>query len=193
VEAAPLAVPSDGRLLERLAEGDEAAFEALFLRHYGQVYGVLFRMLGDRDEAEDAAQEVFLKLHGQRFPRGREHTLSGWLYRVASNTALNRLRGAARRERRETLVAQEARVLGGEEEPDPAQQVVREEERALVRRALEALPEKSRLCLVLRQAGLSYAEMAEALGVAPSSVGTLLSRAEARFREQYMAIVRKEG
>src|SRR5690606_2055382 len=141
----------------------------------------------------DAAQEVFLKLYGQRFPRGREHTLGGWLFRVASNTALNRLRGDGRRGRRESEAAGEAQVLGPQGEPDPAQQVVRAEERALVRRALAALPEKSRLCLVLRQAGLSYAEVAQALDVAPSSVGTLLARAEARFRERYAVISKEEG
>ncbi len=188
-----MAIPPDSLLLEKVARGDEAAFETLFLRYYGQVYGVLFRVLGDRVEAEDLAQEVFLKLHGQRFRQGREHTLGGWLYRVAVNMALNRQRGEDRRGRREAAVAVEDWTLGAGEPPDPAYVALRNEERALVRLTLGELPKRSRACLVLRQAGSSYAEIAQALGVAPSSVGTLLARAEERFRERYLALREKEG
>jgi RNA polymerase sigma-70 factor (ECF subfamily) len=171
-----------------LARGDESAFEALFLRYYARVYGIAFRVLGDRQEAEDLAQEVFLKLCGRRFASGREHNLAGWLYRTAVNTALNRARGQGRREQREMALAWEARTMGADEAPDPAQQVISREERAAVRRALAGLSEKSRLCLLLRHAGLSYAEIARALDVAPGSVGTLLARAEERFRERYLAL-----
>lgn len=193
MEALPLAAPPDPLLLEGLAKGDKAAFETLFLRYYPQVYGVLFRLLGDRQAAEDLAQEVFLRLYRRRFDRGREHALGGWLYRVAVNAALNRLRGEARRERRESAAVAEARTLWSGQEPDPAQMAIRNEQRALVRRALADLPERARACLVLRQAGLSYAEIAQALGVAPGSVGTLLARAEERFRERYRALSHEEG
>lgn len=187
-----MAAPPDSLLLANLAKGDEVAFEALFLRYYSQVYGVLFRLLGDRHEAEDLAQEVFLKLHGQRFPGGHEHTLGGWLYRVAVNLALNHLRSAERRGRREVAAAAETRTLDGDAAPDPAQVALRNEERALVRRALADLPEKPRTCLILRQAGLSYAEIAQAVGVAPGSVGTLLARAEETFRARYLALREEE-
>jgi RNA polymerase sigma-70 factor (ECF subfamily) len=188
-----LAAPPDPLLLEGLARGDEVAFEALFLRYYAHVYGVLFRLLGDRQEAEDAAQEVFLKLHDQRFARQREHSLGGWLYRVAVNLALNRRRGDERRAKREATAASEEVTLHGSGEPDPADLALRNEERTQVRRALAELPERSRLCLLLRHAGLSYAEVAAALGVAPGSVGTLLARAEERFRERYRELSREEG
>ena len=193
MEAASLAMPPDALLLDKLAEGDETAFETLFLRYYAQVYGVLFRLLGERAEAEDAAQEVFLKLHGQRFSSGREHILGGWLYRVATNVALNRLRGRGRRSQRESLAALEGELLGESASPDPAVAAIRAEERALVRRALADLPERSRTCLLLRHSGLPYGEIAQALGVAPGSVGTLLARAEARFRERYAALSSEEG
>lgn len=138
---------------------------------------------------------MFLKLHGRRFARGQEHSLGGWLYRVAVNAALNRRRGDERRGKREVAAAAEERVLasGASMGPDPAQVALRNEERALVRRALADLPERSRLCLLLRHAGLSYAEVAEAIGVAPGSVGTLLARAEERFRERYHELSREEG
>ncbi len=193
MEAPPLAIPPEPLLLEGLAKGDEAAFETLFLRYYPQVYAVLFRLLGDRQEAEDLAQEVFLKLHGRRFSRGREHSLGGWLHRVAVNAALNRLRGETRRGRREEAAALESRTVGGDEEPDPALVVVRNEERALVRRALAGLSPRARACLILRHSGLAYAEIAQALGVAPGSVGTLLARAEEGFRVRYRALRQEEG
>jgi RNA polymerase sigma-70 factor, ECF subfamily len=191
LEASLLLTPSDALLLEGLAKGDEAAFDALFVRYYPRVYGVAFRFLGDRDEAEDVAQEVFLKLHQQRFGPG-EQQLGGWLYRVAVNLCRNRERGSSRRQRREETATLEARLVKPAE-PDPAVAAVRAEERALVRRALADLPERSRHLLLLRQAGLSYAEVAAALGIAPGSVGTLLARAEERFRERYLALSREEG
>ncbi|MHB1007389.1 MAG: sigma-70 family RNA polymerase sigma factor [Chloroflexota bacterium] len=192
MEAQPLAIPPDAALLRGLAGGDEAAFETLFLRYYAQVYGVLFRLVGDRQEAEDLAQEVFLKLHGQRFGRAEEQNLGGWLYRVAVNAALNARRAGQRRERREESATRQARVLSVGEAPDPAQVALRNEERVLVRRALAGLAERDRLCLVLRYAGLSYAEVAKAIEVAPGSVGTLLARAEERFRERFRALGEEE-
>ena len=192
MEASLLAIPPDALLLQGLARGEEAAFEMLFLRHYPRVYGVAFRFLGDRDEAEDVAQEVFLKLHGQRFPAG-EQQLGGWLYRVTVNLCLNRARGNGRRQLREVAATVEARVRGEGGAADPAAEAIRREQRAQVRRALADLPERSRVILLLRQAGLSYAEIAETVGVAPGSVGTLLARAEERFRERYLALAREEG
>lgn len=191
MEASLLLTPSDALLLEGLAKGDEASFDALFLRYYLRVYGVAFRFLGDRDEAEDVAQEVFLKLHGRHF-RPREQQLAGWLYRVGLNLCRNRERGSSRRQRREETATTEARLLGQGLEPDPAGEAVRAEERALVRRALAELPERSRHILLLRQSGLSYAEVAAVMGIAPGSVGTLLARAEERFRERYLALSREE-
>ena len=192
MEASLLAVPPDSLLLQGLARGEEAAFAALFLRHHPRVYGVAFRFLGDRDEAEDVAQEVFLKLHGQRFPES-EPQLGGWLYRVAVNLCLNRVRGNNRRQQREATATLEARTRGDGEAADPAAEAARREQRAQVRRVLADLPERSRLIMLLRQVGLSYAELAQAVGVAPGSVGTLLARAEERFRERYLALVREEG
>ncbi|MHB1132705.1 MAG: sigma-70 family RNA polymerase sigma factor [Chloroflexota bacterium] len=187
-----MAAQPDSLLLEGLAKGDEAAFEALFLRYYSRVFAVAFRFLGDRDEADDVAQEVFLKLHGQRFGPG-EQQLGGWLYRVATNLCLNRTRGTGRRERHEASAAGEASLTGQGGAPDPAAMALRGEERALVRRALAALPAPARAILLLRQTGLSYAEIGEAVGVAAGSVGTLLARAEEKFREQYLTLTGEEG
>jgi RNA polymerase sigma-70 factor (ECF subfamily) len=156
----------------------EANFDALFLAHYDEVYRLLYRIVGTRDEAEDLAQETFLRLARQRFGLGREHNLRGWLYAVASNLAFNALRGRGRRQRREEIVFRQADSGG---EPDPAEALIQDDERAAVRRTLAVLPERQARLLMLRHSGLSYREIAEVLGMAPGSVGTTLARAEAAF------------
>lgn len=161
-------------------------FQATFLEHYGAIYRHLFRLLGSPEEAEDLAQEAFLRLYRQRFPPGREHNVRAWLYRVATHLAYNALRSQRRREKREQAEAREVEPLPG---MDPAEAALREEARKSVRRALGCLRPRDAQLLLLRYAGLSYREVAEVLGVAPGSVGTLLARAEAAFERAYRAMV----
>ncbi len=136
-------------------------------------------------EAEDLAQETFLRLYRQRFPAGREHHVRGWLLRVATNLAYNALRGDKRRTQRQNATAcQEAT---SSDAADPAEAAAQREEQARVRQVLASLPSRQAELLLLRHAGLSYAELAATLGVAPGSVGTLLARAEAAFAAAYRA------
>jgi RNA polymerase sigma-70 factor, ECF subfamily len=159
----------------------EAAFQAAFTEHYSRVYGVLFRLLGERDEAEDLTVETFWRLW-QRQPAQHEN-LGGWLYRVALRLGYNALRSARRRARYELQAGVDA--LEQSAPPDPAQAAELAETRSRVRAALAQLPERDAQLLMLRQAGLSYQELAAALGVAPGSVGTLLHRAETAFEWVY--------
>lgn len=179
---------SDSLLLQRLTRGDAASFDALFYRHYDRVYGLLFRLVGNRAEAEDVAQEVFLKLHDHGRGRraiGQDENVGGWLYRVAMNLGYNALRERARRDARNVHLVPEAEA-GIESQAD------RREERALVRAALARLPERQALLLLLRQMNFSYAECAAICEVAPGSVGTLLARAAAAFRREYLALAGQE-
>lgn len=169
-------------LLDQLRLGDQGAFEAVFRAYHGQVFATAYRLLGVAQEAEDVTQEVFVRLYLRPLPAGREHNLLGWLLRVATNLAYNVLRGARRRRAREDRA-----LPGGAGElapsaPDPAADA---EVAAAVREVLAELPERQVQLLLLRQAGLTYAELAAALGVAEGSVGTLLARAERAFRERY--------
>jgi RNA polymerase sigma-70 factor (ECF subfamily) len=172
------AIP-DALLLRRFYQGDEASFETLFQRHYDMVYGVLFRLTGTREQAEDLAQEVFLKL--TRGPLAYGDNIAGWLYRVAVNSGYNALRESARRGRRE-------RIAAGDEPssvPGPEEEAQRRAIQARVRWALARIPARSAKLLVLREAGFSYRELAEIVGVAPGSVGTLLARAQAALARAY--------
>ena len=177
--------PEDDRGGERLSRdavgsrsGD--SFESVFLHHWQTVYAVLFRLVGTREEAEDLAQEVFIRLYQKPLPAERSHNVGGWLYRVATNLGFNALRAKRRRLVRESLPPDPAA------EPLPLDRALAEEDRLEVRRALADLSERQQACLVLKYQGFSYAEIADSLGVNPSSVGTILARAEAEFRRHYL-------
>jgi len=177
---------SDNLLLEGVSAGDTLSFETLFYRYYDRVYGILFRLVGNRAEAEDLTQEVFLKLY-QKPPRhaNNDH-IGGWLYRVATNHGYNHLRGQNRRwQYNRWLVPGHDRNAPELSENNPAQVVERREAQASTRAALARLPERQTQLLLLRQMGLSYAELAEACSVAPGSVGTLLARAAKAFEKAY--------
>jgi RNA polymerase sigma factor (sigma-70 family) len=153
-------------------------FERLFMAEYGKVVAVANRVLADRTEAEDVAQEVFLDFHRKHRPDAGY--ASAWLHRAAVHTALNRIRGRKRRERRELSDAQT------QDRPvvDPQQVVELEEDRRQVREALSRLPTKPASVLALRYSGLSYVEVGTALGVGAGQVGTLLRRAEQALRKE---------
>ena len=162
------------------ARQELAAFEALFVQYYTRVYAVLFRLVGDRAEAEDLTLETFWKLWRQ--PPPRADNLAGWLYRVATRLGYNAMRAAQRRQRHERAAAESLEPADG---GDPAEEAERAIERARVRAILGRMPERNAQLLMLRHAGLAYKEIAAALGVSPSSVGTLLTRAEAEFEKLY--------
>jgi RNA polymerase sigma-70 factor (ECF subfamily) len=173
---------------------NESDFEALFLSHYQDIYRHLFRILGSRQLAEDVAQETFLRLYDHEFAANRDHNhnIRAWLYRVATNLAYNALRSERRRAERQAAAARE-RELQGRVSHDPAETAGRSAERAQVRDVLAELSEREAELLLLRHAGLSYRELADVVGVAPGSVGTLLARAKAAFESKYRALQRGEG
>ncbi len=157
---------------------DDESFEALFRAEYARVAGIANRVLMDQHEAEDVAQEVFVDFH--RLHSASAQYAPAWLHRAAAHTALNRLRGSRRRQKREVAQAAEEseRVI------DPQKLFEVSEDRRQVREALARLAPKPAAVLVLRASGLSYAEVAQALGVGIGQVGTLLRRAEASLRKE---------
>ena len=154
-----------------------ADLDEVFRRDYPLVVGVAARVLGSRDQAEDVAQDVFLSFGRTAVPAGEAR---GWLSVAAAHTALNLIRSGRRRAAREEAVAatDDAVVL------DVADAVVTLDERSRVRAALARLPRKQAVALVLRHSGLSYAEVAAALELSPTSVGTTVRRAEAALRKE---------
>lgn len=165
------------------AEWSEAAFEAIFLKHYARVVDVLFRVVGDRARAEELADDVFWKIYRQPLPPNREHNVGGWLYRAAMRLGLDALRASVRRQRYEQAAARTDAASGAL--PDPLDTVLRAEKRHRVRETLARMKPAQAQLLILRHSGLSYQELAQALGVKASSIGTLLARAEAEFEKRY--------
>lgn len=157
---------------------DEEAFETLFSSEYARVVRIANRVLADPDEAEDVAQEVFIDFH--RLHSARADYAPAWLHRAAAHASLNRLRGARRRQKRELAQALEE----GDRTLDPQKQAELAEDRRRLREALSRLAPKPAAVLVLRASGLSYAEVAQALGVGIGQIGTLLRRAEATLRKE---------
>jgi len=179
----------------------EAAFEAAFVKHYARVLGLLFRLLGDRGQAEELASDVFLKLYRQPWLAAPDPAtaggdlpaqagMNGWLYRTASNLGIDALRAAARRQRYEHAAARANTQAA--ESCDPLQEVIREEQRRRVRAVLAKLDPARAQILVLRATGLSYLELAEILGVKRGSVGTMLMRAEADFHKRFLKMFGRE-
>jgi RNA polymerase sigma-70 factor (ECF subfamily) len=158
------------------AGGGIAAFEAFYRCHYRAVVRLAQNVVGDSQGAQDVAQEVFLAAY-RRFPGDYEQA-GGWVRVAAVHTALNVLRGDRRRDRRQLLV-EVVQPL-----PSVEETAIERERRAELRRVLRRLPRRSAAILVMRHGGMSYLEIAEALGVKVGQVGTLLRRAESALRKE---------
>ncbi len=189
---APSELDPDRELVDRWHAGDAAAFESLIRRHERRVFGLLMRMLGNVEEAEDVAQETFLNLHrhGRRF-RGQSR-FSTFLYRVAVNAALNRRRSLGRRRAR--TEALEQRQLAGEDLPasprGPEDAAAGVQIQHLVQRAILTLPPHLRMPLVLFDIeGLSYSDVAGVLRVAEGTVKSRIHRARQALRERLRGLV----
>jgi RNA polymerase sigma-70 factor (ECF subfamily) len=167
---------------------NDEALERLFKLYHVPLVRYLTRRLGDRDWAEEVAQETFLRAL-------RQETLTSersWLFAVATNLVRDEARKDERRRNRLQLLAAEERLREDErlEAPGDTEEydAARAAEMALARRAVDALAERDRLALLMREEGLDYHEIAEALGLSFGSVGTTLARARRRLTETYEAL-----
>ena len=162
------------------AEETTLAFDEMVTRYHGRIYGYLLGMVGDAEQAQDLTQDTFLKAY-KALPRTPDPVLPAWLYRIATNTALD----ALRHRRRLTWLP----FAPGDEErwaAPGADLPTRCAEREAIQTALTRLTPPPRACLLLRaRDGLSIDEIARALGLSPANVKVTLSRAKERFRAAY--------
>jgi RNA polymerase sigma-70 factor, ECF subfamily len=177
--------PTDAELVGRAARGDRDAFGELVRRHHARVAGLCASLLDDPAEADDAAQEVFVKAYRKLSAFRADAQLSTWLYRVATNHCLDARRKTARRRQvsLDALIEQEGDAVSRlfeEGGPRPGA----EEDADLARRLLASLPEGYREVLVLRETeGLSYDEMARVLDCSLDAVKARLKRARAALHD----------
>ena len=159
--------------------------DRLFRAYHGPLVRYLTRRLGDRDWAEEVAQETFVRALRQPALTNER----AWLFAVATNLVRDEARRDIRRRRRLTLLAAEAREMEQVEPESPLERAQeRAQEMALARRAVDALAERDRLALLMREEGLNYEEIAEALGLSLGSIGTTLARARKRLVSAYEAL-----
>ncbi|MHC4548675.1 MAG: RNA polymerase sigma factor [Planctomycetota bacterium] len=184
---------SDVELMLAVKAGDEGAFGELVSRHRDSIVNLTYRYLGNRADAEDLAQEVFLKVYRARMRYEPRAKFTTWLYRVAVNACLNEVRN---RKLRPTFGA--AALPGGEGDEDafvptlrdadaqsPAEGAAQAELRAQVRAAVDDLPERQRLALLLNKFhGLGYEELAATLEMTIPGVKSLLVRARENVRQR---------
>jgi RNA polymerase sigma-70 factor, ECF subfamily len=161
-----------------LMETSTFDFDSFFHAHFARIARSVARILCDHARAEDVAVEAFWKL--SREPRAQGELAGGWVHRTAIRLALNELRRSKRRNRYEQMSARGPTALTPEEERSAT------EEREQVRRVLARLSGRDAELLLLRSGGMSYNELAAALDLNPSSVGTLLSRAQQAFRKEFV-------
>jgi RNA polymerase sigma-70 factor (ECF subfamily) len=159
--------------------------ERLFREYHAMLVRYLTRRLGDRDWAEEVAQETFVRaLRQESIVNERS-----WLFAVANNLVRDEARRVGRQRKHLELMAAEAREQEQEAVEEPKEITLQmAQETSDARRALEALADRDRQALLMKEEGLDYGEIAEVLGIEKNSVGTTLSRARRRLAETYEAL-----
>jgi len=173
---------TDERLIALTADGDEQAFERIMQKYQQAVFNTIYRYIGSRDDVQDLAQEIFIKVWRNAAKFKGKSKFSTWLYRIVVNHCIN-----YRRRRRKDHVSLDEMTEKGQTpealkvEPDwEARQRVEK-----VRKAVGELPDRQRMALVLSQfEGRSYKEIAEIMKVSLSSVESLIFRARSKLKQQ---------
>lgn len=172
--------PGDAALIQRCQAGDQAAFQVVVERYQQRLYAVAYGILHNREDALDAVQTTFIKMHRSLDGFKSQSGLYTWLYRICTNAAIDLHR---KRARRPTVEFDEAvghsaeagaDLVGHHPDDSPRRALANRELGERIREAIAQLPDGQREAIVLREIeGMSYKEIAEALDV---SVGTVMSR-----------------
>lgn len=174
----PMTEQTDQQLVERVQQGDKRAFDLLVLKYQHKILALVTRFVHDSHEAQDVAQEAFIKAY-RALPKFRgDSAFYTWLYRIAINTAKNYLVARGRRPPDSDIAADDAEYYGGDsalkDNHSPERELLRDEIEQVVNRTMELLPKDLRMALTLREfEGLSYEDIAN---VMECPVGTVRSR-----------------
>ena len=191
----------DIRLMLLVRDDDSAAFGDLVERFQHRLVGVLHHIVGNADEAEDLAQETFLRVYRTRKKYRPKAKFSTWLFTIANNLALNALRDRQRRpvlplEVRESgpLGPRPAETLAPTRDQPPTHNLQQQELADVIRTALDRLNERQRVAIVLNKfEDMNYAEIAEVMELTTKAVKSLLSRARGKLREALQGYVYMDG
>src|SRR5207247_6330050 len=195
----PIVSLSDEDLMGRVAEDDERAFTELVRRFQGRVGNLISRVLNDRENTDDLAQEVFVRVFVHRRTYRRGSKFSTWLFTIAANLAKNEIRRRVRRRNWFSLDAlQEVLKDSAIQLADPTEgresRLEREQLQEAMGRAIATVPEKYRLALVLRDIdGLAYEEIAQVLSIPGGTVRSRINRARGLLKRKLQPLLRREG
>ena len=185
----------EAALIERCAAGDESACADLVAGHQRMVFSLAYHLLGDRDEALDLSQEVFLRVFRTLSSFRGQSALRTWIYRIVINQARNRQRWWRRRHRSDQVSLDDHLQRCGDmespSEPLPDRLLASKEAATFIWRALDRLPFDQRTALILREIdGLRYEEIAFSLGIAVGTVKSRLTRARQALRAELLGMQR---
>jgi RNA polymerase sigma-70 factor (ECF subfamily) len=188
----------DAAMVEAFQAGDEAAFDELVLKHKDRIFSLCYWFLGDYHEANDAAQETFIRVFRSLKKFKFKSAFSTWLYRIAVNTCKNRLKSADYRYEKKMVSLDNpgaqngpyaSLTLGGETN-SPMIELERKERWMLIKRAIDTLPTEQRMVVALRDIeGLSYDEIAHITGFNMGTVKSKLARGRLDLREKLKGVV----
>jgi RNA polymerase sigma-70 factor (ECF subfamily) len=181
---------SSEELMARIAKGNEGAFETLVNRHQASILNLIYRYIGDRTQAKDLAQEVFIRVWQSAKRYKPDAKFTTWLYRITANLCFNELKASRRKKWFSFNRSDEDGNLTFEDtladSAPSAEDLLLEKERSRqISDALQSLPDNQRMALVLkRYDDLSYEEIAQIIGCSVSAVESLLVRAKRSLQEK---------
>jgi len=187
----------DAALVRSFQAGNKAAFDKLVLNHKDRIFNLCFRFLGDYQEANDSAQEVFVKAYRSLKRFRFESAFGTWLYRIAVNTCKNKVKSLDYRYAKKMVyldnpgAVQDAHGLEiSDETQSPLAELEKRERMELIQRAIESLPPEQKTVVILRDIqGLPYDDIADITGYGLGTVKSRLSRARLELRRKLMKVL----
>jgi RNA polymerase sigma-70 factor (ECF subfamily) len=187
---------SDAAIMLRVAAGDEAGFNYLVQKYHRAMIHFLFRMVRNQAIAEELAQEVFLRVYRSRESYRAEAKFTTWLYRIATNLAVNHARDTRHERSAQTIYLDAPDEESGttpdvaDDEPSVEQRLMRDERMAAIRRHVMALPERQRMAVLMHKyQGMDYRQIGEVLKLSESATKSLLFRAYQTLRDKLKEFV----
>jgi RNA polymerase sigma-70 factor (ECF subfamily) len=189
--AAALDPGSDAAIMLRVAAGDESGFNYLVEKHHRAMIHFLFRMVRNQAIAEELAQEVFLRVYRSRESYRAEAKFTTWLYRIATNLAVNHARDTRHERAAQTVYLDAPDPQSGvvpdvaDDEPTVEQRLVRDERMKAIRTHVMTLPDRQRMAVVMHKyQGMDYRQIGEVLKLSESATKSLLFRAYQTLRDK---------
>lgn len=175
--------------ISRAKAGDEEAFEAIFQLYERQIYGFIYRMMGNAEDANDLTQECFIRAYKALPQTTDDLNISAWLHRIASNACLDVLR---RRQRIRWLPWESHKhehLLHGKSLDEPERNALRNETQVQVQEVISQMSPRNRMALILREyEGMSCEEIGQIMGLSRSAVKSVLFRGREEFRRIFRAV-----